>query len=140
MAYCRQDGGMNRLIWKTAPVPKQLPADATCTFRLPAAMGFVSQPSGKFTLRLNSQPALEFNVALSDQSWQNTDGRVCMTYTVMENNAEDSNGVLLIEAHASLLKPGEPVQFEVIGSGAHSQRWFGIYLLPQASHARAADR
>jgi hypothetical protein len=57
----------------------------------------------------------------------------------MENSAEDSNGVLLIEAHASLLKPGEPAQFEVIGSGARSQRWFGIYLLPNQANVQASE-
>jgi len=140
MAYCRQDGGMNRLSWKTAPVPKDLPSDAAYTFRLPAGMGFASQPSGKFTLRLNGQPAFDFNVALSDQAWQSSDGRVRMTYTVMENNVEDSNGVLAIETHASLLQPGESAQFEIIGSSAHSQRWFGIYSLPSQTHAAIEGR
>jgi putative heme-binding domain-containing protein len=140
MAYCRQDAGMNRLAWKTASVPKTLSADGTYPFRLAAAMGFASQPAGKFTLRLNGQTEFDFDVALSDQSWQSSDGRVRMSYTVMENNAEDSNGVLVIEAHASRLKPGESAQFEVIGSNARSQRWFGIYLLPNTGQSVAAGR
>ena len=47
----------------------------------------------------------------------------------MENNAEDSNGVLQIEVASSLLKNGPPAEFEVTGSPANSQRWFGFYLL-----------
>ena len=140
MAYCRQDGGMNRLVWKTAPAPKDLSPDTTYRFRLAGAMGFVSQPSGKFILTFNGQPAFDFNVTLSDQTWQSSDGRVRMSYTVMENNAEDSNGVLVIEAHGSLLKAGEPAQVEVSGVNARSQRWFGIYLLSDAARVVAGGK
>jgi hypothetical protein len=132
MPYCRQTDGQSRLIWQTTPVPSDLKADSSYTFRLPAGMGFVSQPSGKFALRLNGQPVLEFNVALADQSWQSADGKVRMRYTVMEDGTEDSNGVLLLEVAGSLLIPGQPARFEVVGSAASSQRWFGIYLLPAA--------
>jgi putative membrane-bound dehydrogenase-like protein len=103
---------------------------AATVFRLPAAMGFLSQPPGKFSLRVNGQPAFDFNVSLNDSSWQSTDGRVRMNYTVMEVNGEDSCGVLEIEVAPGLVKKGEPARCEVIGSGAGSQRWFGIYLLP----------
>jgi putative heme-binding domain-containing protein len=128
MGFCRQDEGMNRVTWQTAPVPKNLGQDTNWTFRLPIGMGFLSQPSGKFTLRLNGQPKIDFDVSLTDRSWQSADGQVRMTYTVMEANSEDSNGVLVIETASKLLKPGEPATWEVIGSGARSQRWFGIYL------------
>ncbi|MEO6036293.1 MAG: hypothetical protein ABIQ35_13635, partial [Verrucomicrobiota bacterium] len=33
-----------------------------------------------------------------------------------------------IFVRGNLLKPGAPVVFEVAGSPANSQRWFGIYL------------
>jgi hypothetical protein len=48
----------------------------------------------------------------------------------MEANSEDSNGVLSIEVPSSLLKAGDPAEFEVTGSASNSQRWFGVYLLP----------
>jgi hypothetical protein len=113
-------------------VPADLKPDANYQFRLAAGMGFASQRSGKFELRLNEKPVLEFNVTLTDQSWQSADGKVKMSYTVMENNAEDGNGVLLIEVAGSLLTAGKPAHFEVIGSPSNSQRWFGIYLLTPA--------
>jgi putative membrane-bound dehydrogenase-like protein len=128
MPYCRQSAGQDRLAWKTGPVPDK--RDSTHTFRLPAAMGFLSQPSGKFTLKLNDRPLLEFNVALGDGVWVSADGRTRMTYSVMEANSEDSNGVLSIEVPSLLLQPGKPAEFEVIGSASSSQRWFGVYLLP----------
>jgi len=132
MPYCRQTQDQSRLAWQTVPVPADLNTNATYQFRLAAGMGFVSQPSGKFELRLNDKPVLEFNVATTDQSWQNADGKVKMNYTVMENNSEDSNGVLMIDVAGSLLAPGKPGNFEVIGSPSNSQRWFGIYLITPA--------
>lgn len=129
MPYCRQNAGQDRLAWKTAPVPEK--PEATHTFRLPAAMGFVSQPPGKFALKLNGRALLEFNATLSDHVWESADGRTRMSYSVMEANSEDSNGVLSVEVPSSLLKPGEPAELEVTGSSSGSQRWFGIYLLPE---------
>jgi putative membrane-bound dehydrogenase-like protein len=132
MPFCRQSQDQSRLLWQTLPVPADLNSNATYQFRLAAGMGFISQPSGKFELRLNDKPMLEFNVAITDRSWQSADGKVKMSYTVMENNPEDSNGVLLIEVAGSLLTPGKAATFEVIGSSSNSQRWFGIYLLTPA--------
>jgi putative membrane-bound dehydrogenase-like protein len=132
MPYCRQTQDQSKLSWQTAAVPADLKPDANYQFRLATGMGFISDPSGKFELRLNDNPVLEFNVAITDQSWQSSDGKVKMSYTVMENNSEDSNGVLLIEVAGSLLMPGKPANFEVIGSSSNSQRWFGIYLVTPA--------
>jgi putative membrane-bound dehydrogenase-like protein len=129
MPYCRQTDGQAKVVWETAPVPAGLPANGVYQFRLPAAMGFVSQPSGSFELRLNKKPLLEFNVTLTDQSWQSANGQARMTYNVMESNTEDSNGVLVIEVPVAMLESGKPATFEVIGSAAGGQRWFGIYLL-----------
>ncbi len=125
---CRQTDGKSKLSWQSAAAPEDLKADGTSQFRLPAAMGWLSAPAGKFTLWLNGKPALDFNVTLNDKAWQSADGRVQMVYTVMENNAEDSNGVLVIEVANSLVEAGKPVTFEVTGSAADSQRWFGVYM------------
>jgi hypothetical protein len=125
------------LIWQTAPVPADWKSDDAFEFRLPGAMGFASNPSGKFTLTLNHQASIDFDVALTDKSWQSSDGKLRLNYSVMENNQEDSNGVLVIEAAGSLLEPGKPATIEVTCSAAHSQRWFGIYLLQPQSSARA---
>jgi putative heme-binding domain-containing protein len=137
MSSCRQTDGQSRLAWQTAPVPAGLKPDAIHEFRLPVAMGFASQRAGTFSLRLNGKPMLDFNITLHDQSWHSADGKIQMSYTVMEDNSEDSNGILAIRVAASLLEPGKPANFEVIGSAANSQRWFGIYLLATSS-ARAA--
>ena len=113
-------------------VRTDLKPNETEQFRLPAAMGFLSQPSGTFQLLINGKPGLEFNVTLNNQTWQSEDGHIRMNYSVNEANDEDSCGALQIDVAGSLLEPGKPVRFEVIGSAAGSQRWFGIYLLPIA--------
>ena len=70
------------------------------------------------------------HVTRDDQSWRSVDGTVQLSYLVMEKNSEDSNGVMIIEVSAKRLEAGKPATFEVTGSAAGSQRWFGIYLLP----------
>jgi putative heme-binding domain-containing protein len=141
LAYCRQLEGASKLTWQSerrSPTRPGLPAaqspvsgtetnaPASVTFRFAAAMGFASQPQGKFALKINERVALEFDVALADTTWASPDGRTRMAYTVIESNSEDSNGLLVIEVPATLAAAA-PCQFEVTGSPSNSQRWFGIY-------------
>lgn len=128
MPYCRQSAGQERLVWRTAVLPAKL--EATHTFRLPVGMGFVSQPQGKFTLKVNGTTLLDYDVSLTDRTWTSADGRTKMRYSVREANTEDSSGVLEIEVPSALLKPGQRAEFTVLGSASGNQRWFGIYQLP----------
>ena len=75
--------------------------------------------------------SVDFSVTRNDQSWRSADGAVRLSYTVMQNNGEDSNGVLIIDVSGTKLEAGKPATFEVTGSAAGSQRWFGIYLLSE---------
>ena len=100
---------------------------AAPVFRFPAALGFISQPHGEFALKIDDKTVVGFDVTLHDETWRSGDGKVQMNYSVMENNSEDSNGVLTITLDPSLISPGKPVKFEVVGSAANSQRWFGLY-------------
>jgi hypothetical protein len=70
---------------------------------------------------------LEFDVALNDSQWESRDGTVRMSYSVMEANSEDSNGLLTITIPQSGFPENGRVRFEVTASGRNSQRWFGIY-------------
>ena len=125
LLHCRPWDGKARVTWQSAR-PKESNGD--CVFTLPVAMGLLSQPPGKFTLKVNGKAALEFDVTLEDSRWQSADGRVRMSYHVMETNTEDSNGVLtIVLAHEGTQQAEPPVTFEVVGSRSYSQRWFGIY-------------
>jgi hypothetical protein len=125
--YCRETAGQSRLAWRSL-VPEA--ADQRIRFRWPVAMGLVSQPPGKFTLRMNGQAIVDWDVSLEDQVTTGLGGQVVLRYSVLENNAEDSGGLLELEVDSRLLKPGTVTQFEVLGSASNSQRWFGIYHLP----------
>ena len=129
LAHCRQTDGKSRVAWQTATPAAGLAAGGITRFRLPVAMGLISAPAGHFTLSLNGQALVEFGVTLNDQSWSSADGQVNLSYSVMENDAEDSNGVLVIEVANSRLTPGQVARWEVTGSAAESTRWFGIYKL-----------
>jgi putative membrane-bound dehydrogenase-like protein len=126
LLHCRQTDGKSRVAWQTLPATF---TGGIYSFTIPAAIGFISQPSGKFTLKVNEKPALDFNVVLDDAAWESADGTVRMNYQVMEANSEDSNGALTISISRELVRENTPVTFEVIGSAANSQRWFGIYDL-----------
>jgi hypothetical protein len=122
--HCRQTDGASRVEWEVA-APISGAADRT--FRFAAAMGFRSQPTGGFILKVNGRPMLEFDVALNDSQWESRDGTVRMSYSVMEANSEDSNGLLTIVIPHSAVAENGRVRFEVAASGRNSQRWFGIY-------------
>lgn len=128
LCHCRQTDGKSHVVWQSKPVTGEFKAEGKHEFRIPAAMGWLSAPAGKFALSVNGKHALDFDVALNDKTWVSADSHVTMRYTVMENNAEDSNGVLVIEVSNALIESGKPVTFEVTGSASDSQRWFGVYL------------
>ncbi|MEO7297638.1 MAG: neutral/alkaline non-lysosomal ceramidase N-terminal domain-containing protein [Verrucomicrobiota bacterium] len=131
LAFCRQSDGKGKVEWLTKTAPEKITMNEFYSFQLPIGLGYLSAPSGKFTLCFQEKSILDFDVTLSDASWHSNDGRILMRYEVMENNAEDSNGILTISVQGDLLKAGEPLNFQVVGSSANSQRWFGIYLLPE---------
>ena len=126
LLHCRQSDGKGRVTWQPA-APKQNGEEYI--FTLPVAMGFLSQPAGAFTLKINGVRAFDFNVTLEDSTWQSADGKVRASYRVMEANAEDSNGVLTLVLPRDMATTSPTPTFEVTGSAAESQRWFGIYKL-----------
>ena len=129
LAHCRQTDGKSKVTWETDPLPREVNGNQFYNFRLPVAMGFHSNPAGKFSLAVNGKAVLQFDVSLGDHVWTSEDGRVTMRYQVMQNNAEDSNGVLNLSLKGDILPTGSPVTFEVTGGAANSQRWFGVYVL-----------
>jgi putative heme-binding domain-containing protein len=129
MPYVRQLDGKAVLAWRTRPAPATLPADGRHAFRLPAAMGYASQPAGGFELRLGGRRLAAFDVALASTVWRDAASGATLTYTVRARDAEDSTGELAIEVPASFLEPGKPATFEVLGGAAQSRRWFGLLPL-----------
>jgi putative membrane-bound dehydrogenase-like protein len=131
LAVCagRLPGSPARLAWETSPVPGELKPTDVHEFRLPVSVGHRGNQAGKFSLRLNARPVLDFGVALHDQSWQSTDGSVRMSYLVMEDSVQESNGILTITVPAALLQPEKPAAFEVTSPSPNNGIWFGVYLV-----------
>lgn len=125
---CRQAAGANSLIWESPPAPDGLKPEENYELRVPAAMGFISQPAGRFALKVNNSEAVEFEVALLDATWTSLSRAMVVRYDVFEASAEDSCGLLTISVPARILSAGVPVRFEVTGTSSNSQRWFGVYI------------
>jgi hypothetical protein len=126
MHYCRQTDGTAKVAWRTQPVPADLGGAAEHSFRFAAAIGFLSQPDGEFTLSLYGRPLLQFDVAIDDALWQSRDGRVSLHFECRAANREDATGIMTLTVPADLLRPGLSAELEVTGSPASSQRWFGV--------------
>jgi len=136
LAHCRQTDGSSKVVWESEPL-KEVKPRTFYTFRLPVAVGLISDSAGKFYLKVNGKSAVAFDVTTTDAVWEHPAHEVTVRYSVMENNAEDSNGILTISVSSIWLEAGKPVTFEVTGSASNSQRWFGVYELPQ-QHASSA--
>ncbi len=130
LAHCRQTDGSSKVVWESEPL-KEVKPRTFYTFRMPIGMGFLADPAGKFYLKVNGKPAVAFDVVTTDTTWEHPAREVVLRYSVMENNDQDSNGILTISVSNIWLEAGKPVTFEVTGSASNSQRWFGIYELPQ---------
>lgn len=127
LRLCRQADGQARVEWE-ATVRTNAAGEAT--FEFPAALGFVSQPKGSFELYIDGVARLRFDAATTDDTWESADGSVRAHYLVMDRNAEDSSGILRIQVKSGGIS-GPSAIFLVKGSAANSQRWFGIYELPE---------
>jgi len=57
--------------------------------------GIPSEPREQFRLSVNGKAFVDFDVALSDKTWQSADGKVRIAYSVMENNARTATEFLL---------------------------------------------
>ena len=126
MPYVRQLDGTGELVWTTAPVPAPIDAGGRFTFRWPAALGYVSQPPGRFTLYLGDRRLLDFDVTLESHTWRSEGDGASLTFAVHARNAEDATGVMTLDLPAAWLEPGKPATLRVTGSASNSRRWLGL--------------
>ena len=129
MSHVRQLDGKGELEWRTEPVPADLDPNARHAFVFPAAMGYVSQPSGTFTLSLGGTKLLDFDVSLASRTWKSEDTSVILAYAARASNAEDTTGLVTLDVPAKFLEPGKPAVLKVVGSNIGSRRWFGLLPL-----------
>jgi putative heme-binding domain-containing protein len=136
MHYCRQTDGTTSVKWRTLPVAApaagaaDLAARDTVAFSFPAAVGFLSQPKGKFTLELDGKALLDFDVVVDDAHFDGPDG-AALDFACRQANSEDATGIMTLTVPARLVTAGRAAELEVVGSAAGSQRWFGVLLCPE---------
>ena len=90
----------------------------------------MAEPAGwrAFSLLLNQEKLLDFDIALASTTWKSADGTVVLKYTVQSiDRGEDSSGIMeLIVPDSRLPKGGKPATLRVDGSMANSLRYFGL--------------
>jgi hypothetical protein len=125
MHYCRQSDGRGEVTWRTLPAPAAPASTPAVEFAFPAAIGFLSQPDGEFTLLVAGVELLRFDVAIDDAVWRSGAGAE-LEFECREANREDAAGIMRLRVPRALVVPGVPIEITVRGSASGSQRWFGV--------------
>ena len=133
--YIRQTDGKGMLTWRTKPLTeKDVNSAGDAVFRWPASTGFLSEPErGHFTLFLNGEELLEFDVSAKTKTWQKLDLRGVLNYDVVgftRSDKQDSVGIMKLTLPAGTVKVGESVELGVKGSASGSSRFFMLYETP----------
>jgi len=96
-----------------------------------ATTGWFSEPEGgHFTLFLNGEELLKFDVSSKTTMWQMPDVRGVLNYDVLgftRAGKEDSVGIMKLTLPAGIVKIGESVEIGVKGSASGSRRFFMLY-------------
>ena len=124
--------GQEELAWLTQPVPEDVPADGTHTFKWAAVLGWLSQPPADFRLFLGDEELLTFGVVQEGTTWQNADGTIVLHFVPLseESDGADRSGFMELTLPARMLTPGDRVPLRVAAPQTGSGRWFGVYHYP----------
>ena len=133
--FIRQTDGKGMLTWRTKPLTeKDVNSAGDAVFRWAATTGWFSEPEGgHFTLFLNGEELLEFDVSSKTKMWQELDLRGVLNYDVMgftRPDKQDSVGIMKLTLPAGTVKVGESVELGVKGSPSASKRFFMLYEAP----------
>jgi alpha-mannosidase len=123
----RATTGTMAIEWRSARVPSQI-SGGEVTFVVSAGILTRRGIALKFELSVNDVPRVVFS-STDTSSWQaGESGGVRLTFDgVMRDQHTDAFGYLRIHVPASLLLPGEPVRFKVVGEQAGSSGWFMVF-------------
>ena len=133
MAIVRLNSGDRSLDWRTQPVPRELDPAKDFTFKWAAGMGYMSEPGGTLTLRLNGKDLIDFEPGIKKATWHRAEGKITLQYESKTTNDIDGSGYMTLTLPASMLKPGEPANLSVAPKAGASRRWFGVYETPAAT-------
>jgi alpha-mannosidase len=123
----RATDGAHAIEWKSAPTPRAIDS-SDISFVVHA--GVLTRPNTtfKFALIVNDTARVAFST-VDTASWEaGVPGGIRLAfYGVMRDQFTDAFGYLQIRVPRTLLTPGEPVRFRVVGDSAGSRVWFMIY-------------
>ncbi len=121
----RETDGKQSVEWETAPVPAN--AQGRISFVWTAGMGFITMPSGRFTIGVNDKPVLDFDVTTESAKWKSADGASELVFDVQNTSGQDGFGIMYLTLPVSMLEPGKPAHISVTGAASDSARWFMLY-------------
>lgn len=118
----RASGGKISMRWKTADVPKSFDGDYA-TFYWTCGLG-CNLGNKKFDLYVNNRHRFTF-LTLSDKRWKIAgidDGELAFD-AVMSDQNSDLFGFMHMNAPASWLTPGKPIEIKIVGHAEKSPAW-----------------
>lgn len=121
----RPTDGKQRIEWLSSPVRISKPGRISLVWT--AAVGYMSERDGSFTLSLNGKPLLDFGVTLQSHRWLSSDGKVELFFDAKEHTGEDSFGVMYVTLSSSLLRNNTPARLAISASNSGSRRWFMLF-------------
>jgi len=125
-AFFRQENGNESLTWETKRLNKAVDAKHV-TFLFLGGTGWISQPeSSGFTLTLNGDDVLHFDVTNSSREWSNSDTGVILKFVCTWKSDVDSAGFFFLQVPTAMLHQGEPLKVTIQSEGIGSLRWFSV--------------
>ncbi len=123
----------NQMHWSTALVPVQI-SSSTVTFVWMGAMGIGPSHQSGFTISVNGQDAVDFDVALEPTNFS---GRVVSSRLIFTIKyappvkdykvfPEYAVGYFYLTVPISWIKPGQPAEIQVTAKIMESPSWFGL--------------
>lgn len=124
--HLRQLSAGNRLEWETEPVPFESDDPFAC-FVFAGAFGELTEPpTAGFTLLVNGDECLDFDVTGSAELWESSDGRAALLFSRRWRSDQDSAGFFYLAVSRQLIEPGAPCRLGVKCKESDSERWFGL--------------
>lgn len=121
----RQTGGPQRVVWQTAPVPRDVQGERV-TFAFAGGLGFAAQPKTEgLVLEVNGQDVLRFDLP-EPSRWTSEDQRFELRFEKRRAVNTDQLGVFYLTVPREVLTPGKSLELGVHSLGSGSRRWFGL--------------
>ncbi len=129
--FLRQDGVGGEMEWETT-APGESPKEQPVIFMFAGAVGYINDPKTEgFSLLVNDQEVLRFDVTLETQEWKGKDDGVSLFYypTWSGPTGPDSSGLFFLTLPKDRVTQAQPCRLAVRSLGEGTRRWFGVHPL-----------